>query len=326
MKVTIVGRDFDFADPSVQLADDWNLEKPYVIVRGIPKCVRKAVKVVSHLLCEATYDGEDKGRLKKAIVEATTECAIISGDPCEAQGDCNGRRQTDASTTTSGEASFYASMNQEIDATTPARKYPSVSNNTGQNYTYRINFPFGASTARPREYPSDSCELPNLVCVISGTDKEQIENCRLNIESIAVRSAEPVWCGRFEYDLAVANELGYEDHFCYYENPRNGGMVVYTSTYSNDSGGSYCYMTCIDVSQGVVEAPKEILGDLEELGKRFYCQLYLEGSIDEPYLHIVGDTREGVEWAAHEIYQRLTKAATNSSTAAKEEEESLNYY
>ena len=80
-------------------------------------------------------------------------------------------------------------------------------------------------------------------------------------------------------------------------------------------------MTCVDVSQGVVEAPKEILGDLEELGKCSYCQLYLEGSIDEPYLHIVGDTREGVEMAAHEIYKRLTAAAG----ATTEEEEYLNY-
>ena len=93
VKVTIVGRDFDAADPSVQLVDDWNLERPYVLVRGIPKCVRKAVKVVSHLLCEATCDGEDKDRLKKAIVEATTECAIISGDPFGAQGDCTGKRR-----------------------------------------------------------------------------------------------------------------------------------------------------------------------------------------------------------------------------------------
>ena len=342
MKVTIVGRDFDAADPSVQLVDDWNLERPYVLVRGIPKCVRKAVKVVSHLLCEATCDGEDKDRLKKAIVEATVECPIISGNPFGAQGNCTGRRQTDASTTTSGEASFYASMNQEDVATAPATKYPSVSNNSGQTYTYRINFPswmhsglvvgrivgkkghnvnklcemfncsidtFGASTARPREYPSDSYELPNLVCIISGTDKEQIEKCRLHIEAIAVRSVEPEWCGRFVYDLAVANELGYEDHFCYYENPRNGGMVVHTSTYSNEPGESYCYMTCIDVSQGVVEAPKEILGDLEELGKQSYCQIYLQGSIDEPYLHIVGDTREGVEWAAQVIYKSLTTAA-----------------
>ena len=337
VKVTIVGSDFDYPDPSIQLEDDWAFDGLYVLVRGTRKCIRKAVKVVSHILCDAAYEGMDKDRLKKDIAAATVQCAVVSGGFADIQGNC-----ADASghyATTSGEESFYASMQREV-----AR--PSQFDGSNDDYTYRLNFPswmnsslvvgrivgkrgqhvkmlcerfhcsidtFGASTARPREHPSDQYDLPHLVCIISGPDREQIDNCRLHIESIAVRSAEPEWCGRFAFDLAVANEAGYSDNHCYYDNPRDGSTIVHTA-WPHPGDGNYKYMTCIDITAAVVNSPEEILGDLEELGQHYYCVIHMWGSVEEPYLHIVGDKYEDTEAVACEIYRRLTGVSGNNDT------------
>ena len=341
VKVTIVGRDFDYPDPFVQCEEDWAfVDGPYVLVRGTRKCVRKAVKVVSHLLCDAAFDGTDKDRLKKDVAAATVQCDIVSSESTEVEvhGDYADRNYT----RTSGEASFYSSMQENAEL-------PSQFNRSHYDYTthtYRINFPswmnsslvvgrivgkkgqhvkklcerfnchidtFGASTARPREHPDDEDELPYLVCIISGPNRDQIDECRLYIESIAMNSTEPEWRGRFAYDLAVSTEVGYSDHYCYYNAPRDGSIVV-SAVWPHPGDGSQKYMTCIDITTGVVEAPEETIGDLEKLGHHYYCVIHLWGSVEEPHLHIVADSYEDAQAVANEIYRRLTGASRNNGT------------
>ena len=338
VKVTIVGRDFDYPDPFVQCEDDWAfVDGPYVLVRGTRKCVRKAVKVVSHILCDCgtAFDDTDKDRLKKDIAAATVQCAIASGESTKIHGDDADRQYT----RTSGEASFYSSMHENAE-------FPSQLNSSNYDYTYRINFPswmnsnlvvgrivgrkgqhvkklceryhcsidtFGASTARPREHPDDEDELPYLVCIISGPNRDQIDECRLYIESIALNSTEPEWRGRFAYDLAVSTDVGYSDHYCYYNSPRDGSIIV-AAVWPHSGDGSQKYMTCIDITPGVVEAPEETIGDLEELGHHYYCVIHLWGSVEEPHLHIVADSYEDVQAVANEIYRRLTGTSRNNGT------------
>lgn len=337
VKVSIVGNEFDLPDPTIEFVDDWPFDRPYVLVRGAPKCVEKAVKVVSHLLCKTAYKGVDKDSLKRDIAAATCQCAIVSGGTTEFKSDSVERHHI---ATTSGEDSYYASMQAESGM---PREFPSPSfQNPNHKLSYRINFPswmtnslvvgriigtggenvkrleglfnvkietLGPLTNRRRDHPSDQYDLKHLVCKIKGRDNDQITNCRLHLESIAVRSAEDEWRGKLAYDLAVAatSEWGYSEH-CYYDNPRDGSTIV-SAVWPQP--GSCKYMSCIDVTRGTVEAP-EILGDLEQLEQYYYCQIYLWGSIEEPYIHVLADTFESVEGAAYEIYRRLTTATENS--------------